>query len=80
MPEPVGTTLESTQMMKRSITGNPVFPMMMKNHMTIMMYSEVLNEFMLSGVKVKPKSIKAEFDVKKAHQTLETPASSTMEA
>ena len=30
----------------------------------------VLNEFMLSGVKVNPKSIKAELDVQKPHQVL----------
>ena len=38
----------------------------------------VLNEFMLSGVNVKPRSIKAECGVKKPHHTRPWLASSTI--
>lgn len=76
-PVPTGTTCASTHMMKRSITGKPVLPMMMKKDMASMTKVARLKDIMLSGVSVKPRSMKAEFAVKNPHQVRVTPADST---
>jgi hypothetical protein len=60
------------------MTGKPVFPMIMKNHMIIMTYSDVLKEFILSGVRVRPKSLNAELAVQNPHQVLEIAFPSTI--
>ena len=52
------------------MTGKPVLPMTIKNAIRSKGKTASLNEFMLSGVKVKPKSMKADWGVKKPHQVL----------
>lgn len=78
IPLPRGTILDETQMMKRSMTGKPVLPMTMRKLMARSGHVAMLNEFMLSGVRVKPRSIKAECGVKIPHQAWLWPAASTM--
>ena len=70
--------MDETQMTNLSMTGKPVFPMTMRKLMRSSGKTAVLKEFMLSGVKVKPRSIKADEAVKKPHQVLACPALSTM--
>src|SRR3569833_820838 len=67
-PVPRGTKREVNQMTNRCMTGKPVLPMTMRNDKSSRGKTAVLNEFMLSGVRVKPRSVKAEFAVKKPHQ------------
>ena len=68
-PDPREVKSEVIHIVKRSMTGKPVLPMMIKKLSKIIGSTAVLNEFMLSGVRVKPMSMKAELGVKMPHQT-----------
>ena len=74
-----GTYREVIQMMIRSMIGNPVFPIMIKKDINNNGQTAVLKDIMLSGVRVYPRSVKAELAVKIPHQTLPCPSCSTIE-
>lgn len=57
-------------MMMRNIIGNPVFPMIIRKDINNSGQIAVWKEIILSGVKVKPKSVKAELAVKTPHHAL----------
>jgi len=60
----LGTTIETVQITNRSIQGKPVLPMMMRKVMSNIGKIAYWNDNMLSGVRVKPRSLNAEADVK----------------
>jgi len=67
-----GTTSERIQMMNRSIQGNPVLPMMIRKLIRRRGRTAYSKETILSGVRVNPRSLKAEAEVKMPLQRLET--------
>jgi hypothetical protein len=74
----LGTIMEKTQRQKRRMTGKALLPAKIRNDMTTSGRVDFWNEIMLSGVRVKPRSVKAELAVKKAHHVLVTPTDSGM--
>ena len=57
MPLSVGTILVMVQIIHRSIHGNPVFPMTMRNDPSNKGRTAVWKEIIESGVRVKPRSL-----------------------
>jgi len=63
-PLDFGTTSDRIQMIKRSMQGNPVLPMIMRKLIRRRGRTAYSKEIILSGVRVKPRSLKAEAEVK----------------
>lgn len=57
--------------------GNPVFPIMINQIITINGYTALLNDIIEFGVNVKPKSLNALIAVQNPHHVGETPSSLT---
>jgi hypothetical protein len=79
IPLSLGTYWLVTQIIIRSIIGNPVFPIMIRKLISRRGHIAVWKEIILSGVRVKPKSVNAEFAVKTPHHTLPWPSFVTIE-
>jgi hypothetical protein len=64
-PLRAGTHLEQSQITKRSMQGKPVFPIIMRKVPNSSGRTAVWKEIIESGVRVKPRSLNIEADVKK---------------
>jgi hypothetical protein len=73
----LGTILEYIQMVKRSIQGKPVLPMIIRKVPSTRGHIASWKETIESGVSVKPRSLNKEAEVKKPHQVGSTPTSLT---